>query len=525
MRDNTVSRRSFVTAAGAATLATAGAALAAGAASADESGYTYADTVAWDDEYDVVVIGLGFAGCASAIAAAKAGAHVLALEKAPDNGSGGNSRYCGQLFAWGAGDYDATLAYYKALTGGADVPEENIELIAKNVTNMGDFLAETYGLDSSEYCKWMDPEYPEFGSNVCMWTIHDGLGDSFFYQTVREKLDELSDTAEIWFESPAQHLIQDPMSKAVIGVQVDKAGEQHNVRALNGVVMACGGFECNREMMQNYTDFINYFPWGGLYNEGDGIRMAQEVEAKLWHMDAFEQSTSLISACYLGKDGERGLPFAGWDECSVGAWMIVGDGGARFADEAYLGRHGKYPTGNGLWCHPHYPNHSFAICDKTLMDAAVEAGQGIDESHADQLVECATVADAAAAVGCSEEALQQTIDDFNLYSEQGRDYEFGRDPASMRAFDGQAYYVIPVSHLLLNTQGGPQRNAECEVLGLDGEPIPHLYSAGELGGFTARMYQAGTNVAECHITGKVAGTNAAAEKDPLPAYEAAQPVA
>ena len=36
---------------------------------------------AWDEQYDVVVVGSGFAGLAAAISAHDAGAHVLVIEK------------------------------------------------------------------------------------------------------------------------------------------------------------------------------------------------------------------------------------------------------------------------------------------------------------------------------------------------------------------------------------------------------------------------------------------------------------
>ena len=63
---------------------------------------------------------------------------------------------------------------------------------------------------------------------------------------------------------------------------------------------------------------------------------------------------------------------------------------------------------------------------------------------------------------------------------------------------------------LLNTQGGPKRSANAEVLDTQGNPIPHLYSAGECGGITVCMYQGGTNIAECITFGRIAGKNAAA---------------
>ncbi|MDM8223619.1 FMN-binding protein [Ligilactobacillus salivarius] len=43
--------------------------------------------------------------------------------------------------------------------------------------------------------------------------------------------------------------------------------------------------------------------------------------------------------------------------------------------------------------------------------------------------------------------------------------------------------------------------------------VPHLYGAGELGGISAGRYQAGENIAECLIFGKIAGLNAARVKE------------
>lgn len=94
----------------------------------------------------------------------------------------------------------------------------------------------------------------------------------------------------------------------------------------------------------------------------------------------------------------------------------------------------------------------------------------------------------------------------------------------MAPIEGNSFYAVEVCTDILNTQGGPRRNENAEVLDTAGEPIPHLYSAGELGGMTAFQYQGGTNIAECIIFGKIAGENAAKEKEALPAYTAAQPV-
>ena len=50
----------------------------------------------WDRQADVVVVGFGAAGAATAITAYEAGAQVLLLEKAPYGHEGGNTRVAGQ---------------------------------------------------------------------------------------------------------------------------------------------------------------------------------------------------------------------------------------------------------------------------------------------------------------------------------------------------------------------------------------------------------------------------------------------
>ena len=147
--------------------------------------------------------------------------------------------------------------------------------------------------------------------------------------------------------------------------------------------------------------------------------------------------------------------------------------------------------------------------DKTQYDAAVEA-KLIPDDFAGDFVECATVEDAAKEIGCDAAVLSETIDDFNSFVEGGKDYAFGRDPQYMRAFDGEAYYVVPFKPALLNTQGGPERDVNAQVLDLDNTPIKGLYSAGELCGMTSQMYAGGMNVGEGFIMGKIAGSNAAA---------------
>ena len=82
---------------------------------------TYVDTIRWDAQYDVVVVGFGGAGGVSAITAADEGAQVLILEKAPKGDEGGNTRYAGQFVATITEEQlPAAKAYFSALRNGFD---------------------------------------------------------------------------------------------------------------------------------------------------------------------------------------------------------------------------------------------------------------------------------------------------------------------------------------------------------------------------------------------------------------------
>jgi predicted oxidoreductase len=60
-----------------------------------------------------------------------------------------------------------------------------------------------------------------------------------------------------------------------------------------------------------------------------------------------------------------------------------------------------------------------------------------------------------------------------------------------------------------NTQGGPVHNARQQVINAEGQPICRLYAVGELGSAFGHLYMSGSNIAECFVTGEVAGREAA----------------
>ena len=52
------------------------------------------------------------------------------------------------------------------------------------------------------------------------------------------------------------------------------------------------------------------------------------------------------------------------------------------------------------------------------------------------------------------------------------------------------FYGVEIALGMLNSQGGAKRNGQSQVLDLDGNPIPRLYSAGEFGSIYAYAWRA-----------------------------------
>ena len=502
------------------------------AAPAEKKEFTFADTVRWDAQYDVVVMGMGAAGMVAAKTAADNGAKVVIVEKCEEGKAGGNTKVCGQLFAYANGDKDAAKSYYTALAGGRDIEPEIIDAISEGVANMADILADEFGFNKDEYMDWtgvnvvgtnmgaMSPEYPEMPGHekMALWTTHAGASDGYLYQGLKQNVTDRVDAIDVWYSSPAKSLIQDPVTKTVVGVTVERDGKEMNIRALNGVCICTGGFECNKEMVQHYLNVINYAARGGQYNTGDGIKMAQAVGADLWHMDCYEGLFGLGSVTY---PVEEGIPCdmiatLAQNAVNTGAAILVGTDGDRFVNESETVRHGHLYE-NGIWENPTFPEKVWYIIDET-QKGEIEAAGAMPEEQLAKLTAYDSIGALAEGIGVDKDRLTKTIKNYNSFANNGEDYKCGREAQYMRAFDGKKYYAMYMVSGLLNTQGGPKRSANAEVLDTQGNPIPHLYSAGECGGITVCMYQGGTNIAECITFGRIAGKNAAAVKDALPTY-------
>ena len=486
------------------------------------SAEVFETTVDWNAEYDVVVIGYGAAGAAAAVGAVEAGAEkVLILEKAPYGHEGGNSRYAAQLVL-APTDREAALTYYTHLRGMFDnQTDEIVEGLVDGLLTVRPWLAE-HGATLIDY---PFPEYPELEGAQAAVTVlvHKKTWSAAYYKFLQNLVKGHEDKIDIWYETPGVRLIQDKDTKIVHGVIAENNGQKVNIRAKNGVIMAMGGFENNDEMLENYCQLSNAYSKGARYNTGDGVKMAIDVGADLWHMSAlsgndvnFVNPETGISQGYALTHTTVTAAWTGFPSTSV---IIVGSDGTRFMDETAFPRHGHTYL-SGTWFTQHIPENSWCVFDENARltkKAYLSWSDGmVDEIEKGWVVKAETLDELAALTGINAEGLKAEIERYNGYCETGIDLEFGNteehNPAALVAIGEGPYYAFPVYATMTNTQGGAKRNLECEVLDVWGDPIPHLYSAGEFGSFYTDIYNGGGNLGECLFTGVEAGANAAAAK-------------
>lgn len=463
-------------------------------------------TTAWDGVYDVVVVGYGGAGAVTAITAADKGAKVLLLEKAPKGEEGGNTRVSGQQIL-SPNDPVKAETYFRAMQGSYAVDDEIVTTWATKMCENKAWVEQMGGKNIGEI---VYPEYPELpGSEAMTCALIDGVRSTgLFWKLLAENVEKRD--IDVLYATPGTELIQND-DGAVVGVVAQQEGKELRFYANNGVVLACGGFENNQEMIQTYLHLPYGYPKGTVYNTGDGITMAMEVGAQLWNMA--NPAGPDLNFKAPDRDSTYGYSLATTSLFTRGA-IIVGADGTRFINEAYNARHGKVPfAGNFITNQISLP--AYLIFDEATRTAGpIYASWSKDNSEEigkGWIVKADTLAELAEKIELPEGSLDDTVKGYNAICKAGED-PLGRAAEKLTAIGKGPYYAMELVPSFTNTQGGPKRNAQCEVVSTQGEAIPGLYSAGELGSFHVHGYNGGGNVGECIMTGRIAGENAAAAK-------------
>lgn len=481
--------------------------------------------ITWDAAADLVVVGFGGAGAATAITAVEAGASVILLDKAPEGQEGGNTRVAAQGYL-NTSTPEGAATYLNALCGPYTVPQDMVKVWAEEMCKNNEWLS-SIGGDPQEHQHQVGIEFPDLPGADSVHKFHHG--DILGYSKTWEMLAEAVRVRpiEVKYECPATRLIQDPLTQEVIGVVANHKGKSINIKARKGVVLTCGGFENNQEMIRNYLTGVPYcYTSGSPFNEGDGVRMAMELGADLWHMNNFAgPSMALKVPDYPTTFSMMALHFS---HEPAGGMVVVGPDGKRFTDEKYKTRHGKVEH-HGKWYALRTPCPMYMIFDQAMMNdgpiydgkpthgwTQIMSGYTWSKDNKAELAKgwiktAPTLSALAKLLDLPEGSLDETATRWNSQVAAGSDADFGRTKM-FQPFGAGPFYAVELSPSMLNTQGGPRRNARAEIVRPDGSPIPRLYSAGELGSIFSYLYQGTGNIGECFAFGRIAARSAVAQK-------------
>ncbi|TKB46203.1 flavocytochrome c [Ferrimonas sediminicola] len=497
-----VTRRNFLKMTGAAT-ATSGLALA-GLANAKEGSALPAN---WDETFDVIVIGSGFAGLSAAIEAKNAGASVVVLEKMPV--PGGNSIINGGGMAVVGSDIQSAHGVKDSVeTMLADMYQAGLGL---NYPEQARMVAERSN-DAFEWCRdYLGVKFKDtlahFGGHSVprthTTTIQSGAG---FVQPMLAKCEALG--VPMQKKIYVKRLIMDDTDR-VVGLEVIRNYRQGKedskkvrfLKANKAVVVASGGFAADVA-----------------YRSTQDPRLTEEL-ATTNHKGA--TSECLKELIRLGANPVQ----LSWIQ--LGPWASPDEKG--FGLAPIFAAYAAYP--HGLMVDPRTGKRFV----NELADRKVRADAIIKTGHpAICLCDAAGTKPAAHVMGKllerqvvrkfdslqelaafyqipGDELLAQ-VGRYNRFVTEGKDTEFdkplsmGQQPISDGPFYAARFW--PKAH---HTMGGVEIDTEARVLDISThQPIAGLFAAGEITGGTHGACRLGTvAIPDCIVFGRIAGRNAA----------------
>jgi 3-oxosteroid 1-dehydrogenase len=528
----TYTRRTVLTGAGA---------LAASGLLGDGVSVARAADIAWDDTFDVVVVGGGAAGASAALHARDAGASVVLLEKLGAFGGtaaksvGGlwvpNNRF---LRAAGLADTrEACLRYMVRLSHPTEyrpegppfgAPPDGYALLEayydhcarvlhgledKGVLRLGGEFGP--GVRMPDYYAHLPENATPAGRALVPLRPDGSVGNGAeLMRQLRAGLDARK--VPVRTRHRVRGLVADPAG-AVTGVVAERRdGASLRIGARGGVVFASGGFTHNPDLRRN---FLKGPVFGGCAtpgSEGDFIPIAGALGAQFGNM---------ANAWWCQIPLEQALENP---SVPTGLWTLPGDSmlqvnaaGRRFANEKFV--YNERTQAQFAWdpVRGAYPNLlAFMIYDaRTAREFAGYAPlpQG---GAAPWVLSAPTLAALARALAARVATLaphtggarlapdfaanlETTVARFNAMARAGRDEDFGRGETPIEPFfhafgprqvpnplanptlhplTGGPYHAVILVAGTLDTKGGPRTDTRARVLGADGRPIPGLYGAG-----------------------------------------------
>ena len=480
-----------------------------------------------DGNSGVIVVGCGMGGMAAAAAALEGGAAVTILERAPREERGGQTRYTEAYFRMKSerevtDDFESYLAENASgyidpsLVHLTSEPRANWPAVVKALSLVDPEWIATFAGEAGPTVAWLKSFGVKFDflptqfltrSQPRLLPIGGGLALIEALAAFAEKKG-----AQFVYETAAMELIRNAPG-AVTGVRAVARGGTVREFAGKAVVLACGGFEGNAEMMTRYIGprsiFLRPVCRGGYYNKGDGIQMALDIGA---------------APCgdFGSYHAEPVDPRSGIAEPSVFIFpygILVNHEGQRFTDEA-PGTVDAYYERITRQIFSQTRGIAYAVLDRRHTGIPnYRLGVRSDQPP----IEAATVRELAAKLGIAAEVLEQTVAEYNQACRPGEYKPLELDALATHGLtprksnwahplDQPPYYAYPVISSNVLTFGGLKVDSQARVLNKEGDPIRGLYAAGEILGTYYGNYAGGTSVLKGAVFGRIAGRDAAALK-------------
>ncbi len=437
----------------------------------------------WDYEADVVICGCGVAGAMAAREAIAQGRSCVILEKASPEIAGGSTVCFGGYYV----PYPSETLF--ASSNGA-LTQDEANVIGEQMVN--DYTWMMYnGMTTNDFYK-VDGEGPGFYG--VLMTALQTMGTNIMYET------------------PVKELVMDPYTKEVYGVRAEDAnGASIYVKANKGVVLATGSVSGNQDLLNRFfvPKGVQLLNVSSPANTGDGLLMGLSAGAALHNMtqhglelDHFamkKASEEVGTGMILGLSGEN-----------RGARIFVNKSGQRFMNEETYVVHYKgllpwleYPgnaetgylgwinapfymvfdskladsEGIGTFLYPHGWAYSFKSYEWSANNQAeVEKGWIAKGDTIEDLV--ANLAQISGNEAIDAEALKASIAAYNDQCATGVD-GYGR--SLMQPIEQGPFYAVELTAALMYTIGGLVCSPVGETLDWNGNAIPGLYSAGDIG--------------------------------------------
>ena len=476
--------------------------------------------------FDVVVVGCGIAGLAAAVSALEAGRSVAILERSTIEERGGQTRWTEaqmrmksetevaddfeEHFALNAGHY-----LDPRLINEAAGDYENWPSIVKTLNLTDPELITTITQRAGPTLQWLKgfgvrfDFQPSYFITTCTTRISPVGGGLALIEALAAAAEKTG--AHFFYNTSARALVQAADGR-VVGLEAVGPNNRAVRFDARAVVLACGGFEGNAEMLVRYLGprarYMRPVARGGYYNKGEGIRMALGIGA------APAGDYSQVHAEPL--DPRSGAPEPIVLVFNYG--VLVNQRGERFIDEAPSTVDATYESiTRRILDEPDGIAYAILAAD---IDAVPNWRRAVRSDQPP--ISAPTLAELAQRIGVPVDRLEQTIAQYNAACVDGafdplrtdglatRPGYWPRKSNWARPLARGPFLAYPMICGNCFTFGGIKVDTRSRVVNADGEPITGLYAAGEMTGLYYGTYTGATSVLRGAVFGRIAGQDAAA---------------